>query len=308
VERSTIISERQLTSLQADWLPVISKEEEMKVGCFALVDPFSLVEHQLERIADLGFKYADVTDNHSGGLLGREFGFTGALSLDSNPADVKAMFDKYGLTITSVCAHANLLDASSPAVYSTIEILKAIRLAAAMGVKDVITTEGDPKTEWGHNLSDAERVFIVAEKLYEPVRLAKVLGVRVLLEPHGILTDSIDGMQAILDKLDNPDNVGVNMDTGNSWLGGADPVEMAKAFKELIWHIHWKDLPLEWEAQRGTMYGCGFSPIALGEGVIDVAGVYDVLKDGNAQYTTLEVGGDDNMLKSYEYLKSLGAE
>ncbi len=280
----------------------------MKVGCFALVDPFSLVEHQLERIADLGFKYADVTDNHPGGLLGREFGFTGALSLDSNPADVKAMFDKYGLTITSVCAHANLLDASSPAVYSTIEILKAIRLAAAMGVKDVITTEGDPKTEWGHNLSDAERVFIVAEKLYEPIRLAKVLGVRVLLEPHGILTDSIDGMQAILDKLDNPDNVGVNMDTGNSWLGGADPVEMAKAFKELIWHIHWKDLPSEWEAQRGTMYGCGFSPIALGEGVIDVAGVYDVLKDGNAQYTTLEVGGDDNMLKSYEYLKSLGAE
>ncbi len=280
----------------------------MKVGCFALVDPFSLVEHQLERIAGLGFKYADVTDNHTGGLLGREFGFTGSLSLDSNPADVKAMFDKHGLTITSVCAHANLLDASSPAVYSTVEILKAIRLAAAMGVKDVITTEGDPKTEWGHNLSDAERVFIVAEKLYEPVRLAKVLGVRVLLEPHGILTDSIDGMQAILDKLDNPDNVGVNMDTGNSWLGGADPIEMAKAFKEIIWHIHWKDLPAEWEAQRGTMYGCGFSPIALGEGVIDVAGVYDVLKDGNAQYTTLEVGGDDNMLKSYDYLKGLGAE
>jgi inosose dehydratase len=280
----------------------------MKVGCFALVDPFSLVEHQLERIAGLGFKYADVTDNHPGGLLGREFGFTGALSLDSNPADVKAMFDKHGLTITSVCAHANLLDASSPAVYSTVEILKAVRLAAAMGVQDVITTEGDPKTEWGHNLSDAERVFIVAEKLYEPVRLAEVLGVRILLEPHGILTDSIDGMGAILDKLGNPANVGVNMDTGNSWLGGADPVEMAKAFKDIIWHIHWKDLPANWEEKRGMMYGCGFGPIALGEGVIDVAGVYDVLKDGHAEYTTLEVGGDENMLKSYDYLKSLGAE
>jgi inosose dehydratase len=280
----------------------------MKVGCFALVDPFSLVEHQLERIAGLGFKYADVTDNYSGGLLGREFGFTGALSLDSNPADVKAMFDKHGLTITSVCAHANLLDASSPAVYSTVEILKAIRLAAAMGVRDVITTEGDPKTEWGHNLTGAERIFITAEKLHEPVRLADVLGVRILLEPHGILTDSIDGMQAILDKLGNPPNLGVNMDTGNSWLGGADPVEMAKTFKDLIWHIHWKDLPADWEAQRGKMYGCGFSPIALGEGVIDIAGVYEVLKDGHAEYTTLEVGGDDNMLNSYKYLKGLGAE
>jgi inosose dehydratase len=280
----------------------------MKVGCFALVDPFSVLDHQLERVAGLGFKYADITDNHPGGLLGAEFGFTGALSLDANPADVKAMFDKHGLTITSVCAHANLLDASSPAVYGTVEILKAIRLAASLGVNDVVTTEGDPKTAWGHNLSDSERVFVVAEKLHEPVRLARAMGVRLLLEPHGILTDSIDGMQAIMEKLGNPDNLGVNMDTGNSWLGGADPVEMAKTFKEIIWHVHWKDLPADWEAKRGTIYGCGFGPIALGDGVIDVAGVFDVLKDSPAEYSTLEVGGDENVLKSYEYLKSLGAE
>ena len=280
----------------------------MKIGCFALIDPFSVMDHQLARLAGLGFKYADVTDNHPGGLLGNEFGFTGAISLDANPADVKAMFARHGLTITSVCAHANLLDASSPSVYSTVEILKAIRLAAGMGVRDVITTEGDPKTDWGHNLSAAERIFIVAEKLHEPVRLAQALGVRLLLEPHGILTDSIDGMQAILEKLHNPDNLGVNMDTGNSWLGGADPVAMAKAFKSIIWHIHWKDLPADWEAKRGTQYGCGFGPIALGEGVIDVAGVYDVLKDGAAEYSTLEVGGDDNLLKSYAYLQALGAE
>lgn len=280
----------------------------MKVGCFALIDPFAVMDHQLARIAGLGFKYADVTDNHSGGLLGNEFGFTGAVSLDSNPADVKAMFARHGLTITSICAHANLLDATSPAVYGTVEILKAIRLAAGLGVTDVITTEGDPKTEWGHHLTEAERIFSVAEKLHEPVRLAQALGVRLLLEPHGILTDSIDGMQAILARLGNPANLGVNMDTGNSWLGGADPVAMAKAFKEIIWHVHWKDLPADWEAKRGKIYGCGFGPIALGEGVIDVAGVYEVLKDGPAQYSTLEVGGDDNMLKSYEYLKSLGAE
>ena len=54
------------------------------------------------------------------------------------------------------------------------------------------------------------------------------------------------------------------------------------------------------------MYGCGFGPVALGEGAIDIAGVYEVLKDGNAEYTTLEVGGDENMLKSHEYLKALG--
>jgi inosose dehydratase len=125
----------------------------MKVGCFALVDPFSLLDHQLERIAGLGFKYADVTDNHPGGLLGREYGFSATASLDENPRDLRELFEKYGLTATSVCAHANLLDPSSPARYNTDEICKAVRLAAGMGVKHVITAEGDPKTAWGHNLS-----------------------------------------------------------------------------------------------------------------------------------------------------------
>jgi inosose dehydratase len=281
----------------------------MKVGCFALVDPFSVLDHQLERIAGMGFKYADVTDNHPGGLLGREFGFSATVSLDDNPRDIADLFAKHGLTITSWCAHANLLDASSPARYATNELMKAVRQAAALGVKHVITTEGDPKTAWGHNLSYAEKIFVIAEKLYEPLRLAEVLGVQILLEPHGEITDSIEGMHAIFNRLGNPDNLGVNMDTGNYWLGGASPVEFAKEFRSRIWHVHWKDLPAEWDEKRGKMFGCGFSPIALGDGVIDIAGVYEIVKDvPGLDYSTLEIGGDDNVKKSYAYLKALGAE
>jgi inosose dehydratase len=202
-----------------------------------------------------------------------------------------------------------LLDPSSPARYATNEIMKAVRQAAAMGVKHVITTEGDPKSAWGHNLTHEQRVFITAEKLYEPLRLANDLGVALLLEPHGVLTDSIAGMQAIMDALGAPANLGVNLDTGNSWLGGADPVEMARVFKDKIMHVHWKDLPAEWEANRGKLFGCGFGPIALGQGVIDIAGVYAVLKDAPLlAYSTLEVGGEENLKKSYAYLQSLGAE
>lgn len=281
----------------------------MKVGCFAIVDPFALLEHQLGRIRDMGFRYADVTDNHRGGLLGREFGFAATVSLDDNPFDIKRLFESYGLTITSFCAHANLLDPSSPARYATNEVMQAVRQAAAMGVKHVITTEGDPKSAWGHKLTHDQRVFITAEKLHEPLRLANDLGVYLLLEPHGILTDSISGIQDIMEMLGAPENLGVNLDTGNSWLGGADPMEMARVFKDKIMHVHWKDLPADWEAKRGTMYGCGFGPIALGEGVVDIAGVYNTLKDApHLEYSTLEVGGEDNLKKSYAYLKTLGAE
>ena len=54
----------------------------MKVGCFALIDPFSTLDHQLERIAGMGFKYADVTDSHPGSSLGRDYGFAATASLD----------------------------------------------------------------------------------------------------------------------------------------------------------------------------------------------------------------------------------
>jgi inosose dehydratase len=275
----------------------------MKIGCFALIDPFQTLEHQLARIAAMGFKYADVTDNHPGGLLGREFGFSATVSLDDNPRDVVRLFEKHGLTITTVCSHANLLDPSASSRYGNAEIIKAVKLAALMGVKHVVTCEGEPSTSWGKALPREHAIFITAEKLYEPVRLAKDIGVEVLLEPHGPLTDTIDGVEGIFQSLGNPANLGVNMDTGNCWLGGSDPVAFAKRFKDKIKHVHWKDLPKEFEEKRGKEFGCGFSPIALGEGVIDIAGVYEVLKD--VEYCTLEIGGDDNMKKSVRYLESL---
>ncbi|WP_421724938.1 sugar phosphate isomerase/epimerase family protein [Bauldia sp.] len=280
----------------------------MKVGCFALVDPFSILEHQLERIAGLGFKYADVTDNHPGGLLGREFGFSATASLDDNPADLTAMFARHGLTATSVCAHANLLDASAPFRYGNAEISKAVRLASGMAVRDVITTEGEPHTDWGRGLSRTEQVFVIVEKLLEAVRLAEALNVRVLLEPHGPVTGTIDGMGAVLDRLGHPETVGVNLDTGNSWLAGTDPVEMARAFKDRIWHVHWKDMSEDWVEKRGQIYGCGMAVIPLGSGVVDIDGVYDVVKDSPAEYSTLEIAGDENVRQSHDYLRKLGCE
>ena len=82
---------------------------------------------------------------------------------------------------------------------------------------------------------------------------------------------------------------------------------MAKVFKDKIHHIHWKDLGSEWEPKRGTEFGCGFSTIALGEGVIDIKGVCDVLKDSDIESSTLEIIGDDDIYKrSVAYLRECG--
>ncbi len=269
----------------------------MKVGCFALIDPFSVLDHQLSRIQEWGFQYADVTDNSDGGCLGVEFGFTAVASLDANPFDLKRMFEQHGLTITSYCAHANLLDPAAPWRYGTAQIIKAVRAAAAIGVKHVITTEGDPKTEFGHNLSEREALFSIREKLYEPLRLAADCGVKILLEPHGKYTDSVDYMEKILELCNS------------EALGGGDPVAMIKRLGSKIEHVHWKDWPAEMEAQRGKMFGAGMAVIPLGTGVVDIKGAFEALKAaGYNGYTTLEVAGEENVKQSYAYLKSLGAE
>ena len=279
----------------------------MIIGCFALVEPFTTMERQFQAIQEMGIRYADITDNHVGGALGVEFGFSATVSLDSHPAKIQKMAAAAGITLTAFCAHANLLDPSSPDTYGTVEIIKAIRLAHLLGIQHVITTEGDPKTEFGHNLTPEEQLFSIREKLHTPIQWAEELGIELLLETHGRVTDSVEKMGRLLELLGHEDTVGICLDTGNSWLGGAEPLEYVKTFGSRIKHVHWKDLPAEWEEKRGTMFGCGMAPIALGDGVIDLPPVVKALQDaGFDGATTLEVAGPDNVKRSVERLQEWG--
>ena len=82
----------------------------MIIGCFALVEPFTSMERQFKAIREMGFDYADLTDNHNGGSLGVEYGFTASISLDARPEQIRRMAADAGLELTSICAHANLLE------------------------------------------------------------------------------------------------------------------------------------------------------------------------------------------------------
>lgn len=279
----------------------------IKIGCFALVDPFSTLDHQLDRIRDWGFRFADVTDTSDGAVLGNHFGFSAVASLDANPFDLKRMFEERGLTITSYCAHADLLDPAAPWRYGTGEIIKAVRAAAAIGVAHVVTTEGEPVTEFGRGLELRDAILVLKEKLWEPVRIAEDHGVKILFEPHGPISGTIDGTTALLEAIDSP-AFGLNLDTGNCWLAGTDPVEYTRTFGSKIEHVHWKDLGAQWEAQRGQIFGCGMADIALGTGVVDIEGSFRALEAaGFDGFTTLEVGGDEAVLGSAAFLESLGA-
>jgi len=276
----------------------------MKIGCFALVEPFTPMERQFELIRGLGIDYVDLTDNHDGASLGVEFGFAASVSLDSNPAKIRQLAMRHKLKLSTVCAHANLLDPAAPDVYGTFQIIKAIRLAADLGIPEVITTEGDPKTKFGHALTEKERLFTICDKLQSPIEWAEELGVKLLLEPHGIVTDSVKHMGDLLERLGHEKTVGICLDTGNSWLGGAEPLDYVKTFGKRIGHVHWKDMSKEMEAQRGKLFGCGMAVIPLGDGVVSIPTIVKALKkSGFAGNTTLEISGVENIKSSVQRLQ-----
>jgi inosose dehydratase len=266
------------------------------------------MERQFAAIREMGIDYADITDNHNGGMLGVEYGFAASVSLDSHPKTIMRMARKAGVKLTAFCAHANLLDPAAPEVYGTTEIIKAIRLAKLLRIEHVITTEGHPRTDFGQGLSPSERILIIREKLYTPILWAEELGVQLLIETHGVVTDSVNTMGELLDALGHEKSVGICLDTGNSWLGGANPVDHVRVFGSRVRHVHWKDIPREMESRRGRVFGTGMATIPLGDGAVDIGGVVAELNAvGFDGYTTLEIAGPENVLLSVERLRRWSA-
>jgi len=280
----------------------------MKIGCFALIQPFATMARQFAILRQMGIEYADLTDSHDGGSLGVEYGFTPSVSLDSHPERLRAMARAAGVQFSSFCAHANLLDPPSPDVYGTTEIIKAIRLASLLHIPNVITTEGDPKTAFGHSLTPEQRIFAIRERLQAPIEWAHELGVQLLIEPHGVVTSQTETMAQLLDELGHEDIVGVCLDTGNSWLGGSEPLDYVRRFGRRIKHVHWKDMGEEWLPQRGAIFGCGMATIALGDGVVGVQKIVEALLEaGFDGETTLEIAGVENVVLSLQRLQDWGA-
>jgi sugar phosphate isomerase/epimerase len=136
--------------------------DRVDLGVFLILNRGASLAENLRLAGEAGFACADLTYTHSGAAMMERSGLIPSVSLDANPFDVKRMFDEHGIRISSVCAHASLLEPSSPARFGTPEIMRAVRLAAAIGVRDVITTEFYAQSEWARRLSYEQRVTVVA--------------------------------------------------------------------------------------------------------------------------------------------------
>jgi sugar phosphate isomerase/epimerase len=250
----------------------------------------------VERAAQIGYKYVEPMV-HTGRELLSEAGYFHSFSMEEDPLEMKDVLDRFGVKASGLSAHCPLMRPEISVPY----LQRAIRFAAAVGAPVVNTDEGI-RPEWV-SLDDA--FDVMKYTLATVLRTAERYGVYVGIEPHQSISKSTQGLLRIATLVKSP-FLRVNYDTGNAFLGGEDPYEGLKAVRELLVHVHAKDISFEQgEEERGKVTG---TPVgcACGDGVIDWAKVIGVLRDtGFEGVLSVECGTSLQAERSLAHLNSI---
>ncbi len=143
--------------------------------------------------------------------------------------------------------------------------------------------------------------------LGEALPYAKSYGVGINIEPHGPLTQNLELMIKMMKHFDDP-LIGINLDTGNSFVAGNDPVEMTKELLPWIRHFHVKDVAPELGEQIGEEMGIAASLVHVGQGLNadNIKKIVAMLKAGRwSGVMSLEAAGEDLTLKSLKWFRTI---
>jgi len=251
-------------------------------------------EWGVKKAAEIGYEYIEPMV-HLGRELLSEAGYFHSVSMYNDPLAIKEICDKHGVKLSGLSTHTPLC---KPEV--SVEYLKmAIRWAADAGAPVVNTDEG-PKPFW----TDKEMDYTLMKyTLKEASMVAERHGIKIGLEPHQQYSKTPDGLDSIYELVDSP-AIGINYDTGNSYLaGGSDVYEWLERVKDRLVHLHAKDISMKQsEAERGKVTG---TPVgcACGDGVVDWKRVIDIVNStGKEIVFSVECGTVDEAIKSFEHL------
>lgn len=190
-------------------------------------------------------------------------GYQPHVALYEDPALLKRTMDGYRVRFSQVDAAYPLSGLDGP-LRGVPYVMKSVAWAAQIGCPFVDTTDGLHRPE---GLSDDEAMALMKRSYGQIMEVAEAHGVGVNIEPHGYFTTKPDRMAQMLDFVDSP-LLGLNLDTGNTFIAGEDPVAFAEAFVGRIRHVHVKDVSETLAAAvRGGQTGIAISACAIGDGV-----------------------------------------
>jgi sugar phosphate isomerase/epimerase len=171
--------------------------------------------------------------------------------------------DKQGVQFSQVDAAFPLSGEDGP-LRGVPYVMKSIAWAAQVGAPCVDTTDGLHQPE---GLTVKESLALMKRSYQQILKVAEAHKIIINIEPHGYFTTNPDMMAEMLSFSDSP-WLRVNMDTGNTFIAGQDPVAFLKRFLNRISHVHVKDVSESLaRAVRGGQTGIPVSHCALGAGL-----------------------------------------
>ena len=167
---------------------------------------------------------------------------------------------------------------------------------------------------FGANVPERIAAMAQMKRLYkEIVAVSEAYEIYTNIEVHGYFTTNPDRLAEMLDFCDSP-FFGLNLDTGNSFIAGQEPVAFCERFKNRIKHVHIKDVSESLAAAvRGGQTGIAVSHCAIGEGVNapNIRHCLEILRDNGFNGTlSMDCEGQGGPLieKSLAWLRNTLAE
>ena len=190
-------------------------------------------------------------------------GYLPHLSTIDDPVSLRKKMDQYGVYLSQIDAAFPLSGKDGP-LYGVPYVLNAIRYAKLAGCPNVCTTDGLDQPE---GLTDDESMDLMKRSYEQIIEVAEAYDINVTIEIHGYFTNNINRLGQMLDFVDSP-RLRLNLDTGNSFIAGGNPIDFAKRFAKKVSHVHVKDVSKELaEKCRGNDTGIAMSHSAIGDGV-----------------------------------------
>jgi len=194
---------------------------------------------------------------------GHGLGYVPHVALWEDPLLLRRKMDKYGLRFSQLDA-AFPLSLPEGATLGVEYILHSLRWAKLAGCDHIDTTDDRYRPA---GTTDQEVLAHMRRIYAQIVPVAEAYGITINIEPHGYYTTKPEFMAEMLSFVDSP-RLRMNMDTGNTFIAGQDPVAFLQQFKDQVSHVHIKDVSKSLAAAaRGELTGIAVSQCAVGEGV-----------------------------------------